>query len=465
MPMNTSVTQQQKLEELCEYGQKATTAALDDPEDILPQFGRFVDVSYEEVKAELLAVWIAAIRNCGRFGREATNVLMNVMDFGWTDSEFRIAQKASENILSPWAWFEEQRPPTAEYASIFRERLEQERPNSIYLPPLQGEETHLDAGVKAPRWLVPGILARGKVHMLSGSWGSSKTLFRETAMAASLLGKPFLGRDVEPLRWMILDGENSKEDVEARWLALGLTDELITAHVHFTGRETRLKLGTPDGDRRFSDAAERFKPDVIWIDSVMRCCATTISNEDATRLVDELFAPLAEDHNAAVAFSHHHTKSSGNRSTSSNAALGGTQFTGQPDLTMTLAKTQGLTMTAQPDGTTLTESRFAFRPCKSGRGAYLTVDQKESIVVNGVIRTDDEALLSLSFDHLKAEPTLDERISAALADGPLGNTPLAEQLGVSRTGKALEAALTRLTEAGSITKNDDKNYERMEIRQ
>jgi AAA domain len=386
----TTLSQQQKFAELSHYGCEATEIilALGDDE------GRELwdsDASYKKAKAELLAVWIAALRSCGRFGPEGTHLLMEVMGSHaeWTEGEFKSAAKTAESIRTPWAWFEspyasgfvERSDNIANYASIFRERLENERPNSIVLPPLQGETMNLSAGVKAPRWLVPGILARGKVHMLSGSWGSSKTLFRESAMAASLLGKPFLGRDVEPLRWMILDGENSKEDVEARWLALGLSDELISKHVHFTGRETRLKLGTPDGDRRFSDAAERFNPDVIWVDSVMRCCATTISNEDATRLVDETFAPLAEDHNAAVAFSHHHTKSSGNRSTSSNAALGGTQFTGQPDLTMTLAKTQPLTMTPQPDGTTLTESRFAFRPCKSGRGAYLTVDQKESIVV------------------------------------------------------------------------------------
>lgn len=450
----TILAQQEKLEALAERG--ATTVELMLAEQDCQSAN---DRSYQERKREALALIVSCLRDTGRYGREANQLLAEVISDGYTAEEHTQAEHDADAIRLPWAQFRQHGEAVERLAGIWRAQLENQPPNANTLPRLEGEKMSLDADWKAPQWLVPGILARGKVHMLSGSWGSAKTLLREAMMASSLLGTPFLGRAVPRLKWLILDGENSLEDVEARWKALGLTDALVAEHVLFTGKKAHVKLGTPEGDRRFSDAAERFNPDVIWIDSVMRCCAATISNEDATRLVDEIFAPLAEDHDAAVAFSHHHRKSAGNASTTSDASLGGAQFTGQPDFTMTMAKTSSLTVTKQPDGTELTETRFAFRPCKSGRGAYLTRDEKEPVVVKGIRRADDEVLLSLTVDHLKAEPTLDERVLSVLADGPLGNTPLAEKLEVHRTGDALKSALGRLTEAHLIVKNDDKLYE------
>jgi hypothetical protein len=453
-----SVAKSEQVDNFCRSAVQATELMLPADEHNKPY--------RSNETARVLALWVAVLKETDHVGPSGYRLLQAIMGLHAPCAQHEIteAKATAATIELPWTHFcgqyEDHDDEIRALTADFHRQLLNTPPGSFAPPSLDSAVTHLDEDYKVPDWLVPGILGRARTHQLSGSWESGKSLFREWMMACSLLGKPFLGRDVPQLRWQILDGEQTLEDVEVRLKAFGVTDALFREHVHFTGKG-HLKLGTDAGNAHFARVADRFKPDIIWVDSLMRCCATGLSNEDAVRLNDDVFSPLAEDHNAAVVASHHHTKSSGNRSTTSDASLGGIQFTGQPDITMTLAQTKGLIETPLPDGTMLTESHLAFRPSKGSRGNFLTLDAREHIVVQGVRRADG-ATLSLSLDHLKAETTLDDRVLAALDDGPLGNTALAKKLGVSRTGKALEAALGRLIDRRAIVKTDDKLYERTE---
>jgi hypothetical protein len=120
--------------------------------------------------------------------------------------------------------------------------------------------------------------------MLSGPAHAMKTGLREAMMSASLVGRPFLGREVPPLRWMILDGENSQDDRTARWKALGLRQEHWPS-IHLTTRETSVRLGEPEWDDWLRRAVEDFKPDVLVIDTIVRVCSGVATrDESATSL-------------------------------------------------------------------------------------------------------------------------------------------------------------------------------------
>jgi len=406
-------------------------------------------------RALVMAHWYALVSDCGR-DDESTAIVEACMAGNAKCKTWELAQ-ARVTASERGQWSFEDEPKIAGLVAKFRKELDRYGDSPVVLPPLTGRMA-LPEKPRAASWLVQGILGRGRVHMLSGQTGSAKSLFREALMCASLTGEQFLGRDVPRLKWMILDGENAREDIEDRWLALGVPDELLADYVHITTREESVKLGTEDGNARFRSAAEAFAPDVVWIDSITRCCKTGITNDDAVRVNDELLTPLADDLNAAVAYSHHHSKAAGNRQASSMASLGGMQWVGQPDLTMTMTKT-ARPMQEANGAQLLTESRFAFCPDKSGRGGFLTFGEKVPIVVRGVFA--DEALQSLTFQTADIEPSLVERILAILDDGPLGNTALAERLDMDRTSRSLRSAIEQLTETNELVKNDEKLYERI----
>jgi hypothetical protein len=418
-------------------------------------------------RARVFAIMVSALHREGWTGRATHDILGCAMG-GYTWEELKAAERAAGAITTPWFQLEKielRAQPTddeketyknaIEAGKVLRRLLRQNAPTQPGMPAPGGDTLSLDGAPRAPQWLCEGVLARGRTHMLSGAWGSAKSLFREELMAASLLQRPFLGRDVPVLNWLVIDGENAREDVETRWHALGLRGEHL-ARVRYIGRERSIKLGEDDWNLWLRSAVEDFRPDVLVIDSAMRCCVGTLSNEDATKLYDELFVPLVDRFDLALLFTHHHRKSGGTGNLA-DAALGGTQFSGQADLTLTLAKTKNQKITPRADGCFDTVSSFAARFPKSGRGSYLTVDEREYFEVRGVLGAD-KALHSLRLDRPQAEPTLDERLLAELGDGPLGRGALADALAVNQTGSPFRTALSRLLDSHTIEKNDDKLY-------
>jgi hypothetical protein len=390
---------------------------------------------------------------------------------GFTNAELAAAERAAASITYPWqAWDEIEvsaRPrddelaelhEAQEAAKLLRRLLRANAPIDPAMPAPGGEKLSLNGKPTPPRWVCPGFAARGHVTMGSAAWGSAKSLLREEMMACSLLGRPFLGRSMPKLRFMVIDGENSREDVETRWRALGLSDDHL-ANVHFTGRQKGVKLGRADWNKWLEDEIEAFHPDALIIDSVMRCCLPGLTNEEVTALFDELFVPLADKYDLAVIFTHHHRKA-GAKGNLADAALGAMQFSGQADLTFTVATTKKLTITPRADGGFDTLSKFVLHFPKSGRGALLTEDKPEYFEVRGVIDADG-ALQHLRLDHPKGEPTLDERILAELTQ-PLGRGALADCLGIHQTGSPFRTALARLAENSEIVKNDDGLYARAE---
>ena len=68
-------------------------------------------------------------------------------------------------------------------------------------------------------------------------------------------------------------------------------------------------------------------------------------------------------------------------------------------------------------------------------------------------------LESLSINHPRGEPTMHERVLAALADGALGRKALAEAAGTNQTGSKFRETLEELLGSRAIVRNDGGLYE------
>ena len=414
------------------------------------------DAAYGLPHNDRLPVIVSCLDRLGIYDKAAHQELCRVIEDGFTGDELSTAKQKAANIDNPWDAWRESSLEAQGHMQAWRAGLEHDRPTDSTLPATGGTKFSLDAPQKPPTWLVENLLAAGRVQMTSGAPGAFKSGLHEAVMAASLLGRPFLGRRVPVMRWLVIDAENHLDDIAARWKALGLKDEHWSS-IHLTDQSAAVELGEPRWNQWLAREVEVFKPDVIVIDSAMSCCKLGLGNPEILELYRGTLKPLAAN-GAAVWFSHHHRKAGG---PGSSAALGGMSWEGQADLTYTSTRTKRLTRELQADGTTRTESRFALRYPKSGRGAFLTQDGVEYFEVRGVIEPDG-SYRSLRVEHPKAEISLEERFLAALAEGPLGRKVLADKLQVNQTGSPFRAAIDTLTERGEVAKSADGLYERTE---
>jgi hypothetical protein len=403
-------------------------------------------------RADVFAVAAACLERLGIYGEAAHQQLGEVMD-GYDGPELAAAQRAAPDIENPWTAWDESTTEAKSHMEAWRAGLEQHRPTDT--KPTGGVRFDAEAPQKPPAWLVPDLLAGGRVQMTSGAPGSGKSLLHESAMFASLLGEPFLGRSIPRLRWMVIDGENHIDDIAARWKALGLKDEHWD-DIHLTDETAGVELGDPGWNEWLQREIEDFRPNVLVIDAVLSCCKLGLGNPEIVELYRETLKPLARRNRLAVWFMHHDRKSGG---PGSSAALGGVSWEGQADLTYTSTRTRKLKRVERPDGTFETESRFALRYPKSGRGAFLTEDNVEYFEVRGVLEPDG-SYRSLTVEHPSAAVSLEDRFLAAISDGPLGRGAIAETLNINVTGTPLRKAIEHLTERGEITQNSEKNYER-----
>lgn len=97
---------------------------------------------------------------------------------------------------------------------------------------LTGGEIDIYTGEPPPRdWLVRGVLPSGKSAILAGLGGVSKTQLALELAAAVALGEPFMGRDVNPGKALLLLGEEDRDEISRRFSAIaryrGYTEDQI----------------------------------------------------------------------------------------------------------------------------------------------------------------------------------------------------------------------------------------------
>lgn len=315
----------------------------------------------------------------------------------------------------------------------------------------------LDAPPEAPAWLVPDYVVRGHAHMLSGPEHAYKSGLRTDMMVASLTGGKFLGRSVPHLRWLVIDGENHHQDVKATLRASGLRNEHLE-HLHLTTREKGVRLGQRASDDWLRRVCEQFEPDVIVLDTVIRVCSgiDSMSQDQVAALYGDVLVPLVDDHDAALVMTAHHRKSGGRAGT--NEALNGSvQWAAQADRTMTVTATSPLTMAPREDGNFDSHRSFAVQQPKQ-RAISVRGSGAEHFEVFGVLRPDSTLLERRSTPKGEAAVTIEDRILATLAGGPMGTGAIADALNENRTGKRFDNARKALLDGGAIVKGDDGLY-------
>ena len=272
--------------------------------------------------------------------------------------------------------------------------------------------------------------------MVSGDTGASKSIWRDAIVAAGLRGEKFLGRDVAATRFMVIDGENPRSIVHARMRALGINNE-HWPRLHYTGRDKGVLLGRAEWDEWLRHEAESFRPDVIFIDSVAKCCAVALlDNDSVIALYRDVLVPLVSEFDCGLVLALHERKGrGGGTGDRSQDAMGARQWVDQADAQITLAATGKFQQT--PDGET--RRPFAMRTPKH---RWAAEDQAEHYVITGRVR-EDQTPIKLTIQHPQAEPTNDEKLVAAVGEDRLGRSALAEAVGLHVKGTAFRNALTR----------------------
>ena len=351
---------------------------------------------------------------CRDVGCSDDVALEALADFELDEDTIQAALVWADKVSNPWGEFPEALEPYLErFRAWLLSRAAAEMPKS-------GGRRRLGTAPVSADWYCEEHLAPKMRHMVHASWSGGKSLYREGMMVCSLLGLPFMGRYIAPLRWMVIDAEQDWTEFEARALAWGLTDEHM-ANVHMTTREDQPQLGTPRWDSWIRQAVSDFAPDVIVLDSIMASCANVgLSNPEIMALFDNVLNPIVNS-GPALLFTHHDSETGKGR----NAGLGGVQWSGQVDFSYGVVPSQPLKKTLRSDGDFDTYSKFALNFHKGNRGPYLIEEHTEFFEVTGVQRGDkSKALLSLRLDLPATEPTDDERY-VALLEIPLGRKVIA----------------------------------------
>lgn len=414
----------------------------------------FYELADRTSDANALAVIIAALDREAWTGKAARDVIGSGVPFSGED--YARAERAAAKVSDPWAAWHDADDDTRAAVDVLREHLRANRPNPAADLPREGDTLDLDRPPAPPDWLVPDFLVRGKVHMVSGAVGVFKSGLWTAMMAANLRGEPFLGRESKPLRWMIVDGENSAEDITARWRALGLT-AVELENVHITGRRHGVRLGEPEWDRWLEGAADAFRPDVLVLDTIARTCGGVDSNsQDAVAdLFGRVLVPIVERHGLALLYTAHHRKTGGR---GDSVVLGSVQWAGQAEQTITVAAAGPLERDPRDDGGT--DTRRAFRlTWHKERSLRPGAQPSEPFTVTGRLDAAG-ALAELAVEGAPPSEAeqLEDRIVAAATAEPRIAARLAEAVGAKKDGRGFRGALARAEESGRLVKADDGTY-------
>lgn len=177
---------------------------------------------------------------------------------------------------------------------------------------LQKLEIHID-------WLIPGILQRQGIMVVSGKPGVGKTQFTMQALIHIALGKPMVGWQIDaPRRVAFISMEMGSAEIKI------FQDEMST--ILSAEEQTLLQknfLIIPIGQALLFDQSadrkaietflETYKPEVAAFDSLSKTTMNSL-DESSTKAVMDFADHIRMDHDCSVIFIHHDRKAQiGNR--------------------------------------------------------------------------------------------------------------------------------------------------------
>jgi hypothetical protein len=415
-------------------------------EGFLDDLAEFAETSPDPV------VMAAALDDAGWTGMLAGDVLAYLCS-GSSRRDLDAAAGRAKSITAPWEQLTGDDVPSAiaDSARKLRSVLTEHADIGAGLPPRGGRRR--TRPTNRTTWLVRDFLAARRINVPVGVSGSGKTTVWNDLIAASLTGAPFLGRQVPPLRWFVISGEQSEEEMFDNFDAAGLDDQHLDA-VRWYSREDGVALGRPEWDAWLAREVENFAADVVVIDSATMVCTGVIVNDnDSVRaLYGNVLRPIMDRSDVSVLLVHHQSESGrGGRK-----MLGASAWQTQADFAYTITALGRREDIEVSDGID-TRQRIVFNRSKTSR--VVASQRPEYAEIVGHVNLDgltDRKHVVVPV----AEISTTDRIVAAL-DGPLGSGPLAEALELNRTGNKFRDALNAAHGAGLIVKNDDGLWERV----
>lgn len=158
------------------------------------------------------------------------------------------------------------------------------------------------------RWLVPGVLAAGLLHLLVAAPKAGKSTLLAFLLLAMLLGRRVLGLQATTIRSVLIVSEEGVGTLTETIHAAGLAD---VAGVHWFPREAL--ASTPSFDRVLVAVRERaaiVKPDVIILDTLSRVAQVRGDSDGDNALWENVMSHLQAlaVNGPAVVVVHHSAK-------------------------------------------------------------------------------------------------------------------------------------------------------------
>lgn len=181
----------------------------------------------------------------------------------------------------------------------------------------------LDSKIDEPPWLLSGWLAKRDYVLFVGDSGTGKSWLLVDLAWSLLQGVPWLddmrgGAELKPQRVMYVDEEQNELLTKyrmRRWVAGNAEDsEALRALPLNYLVENSINLDTPETFRRLSAEVDRFRPDWIFFDSLVRVHKRNENDNSAmSSFFTERVRPLASRVGAGVIVLHHISKPSKDR--------------------------------------------------------------------------------------------------------------------------------------------------------
>ena len=173
-----------------------------------------------------------------------------------------------------------------------------------------GEDIDIDRFLDEPepdyRWLVPGLLERQDRLILTGPEGGGKsTLLRQIAVQLAAGVHPFLGTDVEPLRVLYVDCENTKSQVRRQMRTLRLQAHIPLPHLKIRVRSDGLDLTGSDDQRWLEDRVRANRPDVLIVGPLYKLGDGDPTEEKVGKPIAMAFDRLRVTYDCAILIEAH----------------------------------------------------------------------------------------------------------------------------------------------------------------
>lgn len=267
-----------------------------------------------------------------------------------------------------------------------------------------------------PDWIIPGVLARGRVTLMSGDSRAGESMLAQAATVAAIVGKTWLGREVKTDRVLYLDQENPTDEIDRRLFELGMRNEHRDKLLCYD-RDTDPLLNLLDsGDADWlAERTREHRAGLVIVDTITACSESDLlSQADAVRFYRA--ARLAARQGAAVWLQGHVRKpgEGAGPKDPSHSVMGARSWFGQADIHWAVtAEDRRVTSSTLPNGNTTNSYRLLLTNEKQRAGAN-GEDMAVLIESEHAKQTDPALWMDVRLLDGAPAPTKDERGAIAI---------------------------------------------------